>query len=161
MRIVKSLLPALLIASSLSSLSYATTPDRISGALTSGPTVTLKGNVHHKALAKYDQGPADPALRLGYVTLLTVPTAAQQKALTQLLAEQQDRRSPNYHKWLTAEQWADRFGLSHGDVQKLIDQHTDGPDLGILGDAGVNVLMVNLALDQKFPTAAATTQPAK
>jgi subtilase family serine protease len=121
MRILKLLLPALSIASLFSSLTYAQRPDRISGELTGGPTVTLKGNVHRKALPKYDQGPADPALRLGYVTLLTVPTAAQQKALTQLLAEQQDRRSPNYHKWLTADQWADRFGLSHGDVQKLTE----------------------------------------
>ena len=55
MRIVKSLLPALLIASLLSSLSYATTPDRISGAMTSGPTVTLRGNVHRKALPQFDQ----------------------------------------------------------------------------------------------------------
>ena len=118
---LKWLLPALLLASLFSTLSYAAAPDRIAGALTGGPTVTLKGNVHHNALPKYDQGPADPALRLGYVTLLTVPTAAQQQALKQLLADQQDRRSPNYHKWLTAEQWADRFGLSHGDVRKLTE----------------------------------------
>lgn len=119
MRMVKSLLPALLLASLFSSLSYAAMPDRISGALTSGQTVTLKGNVHRKALPKFDQGPADPSLRLGYMTLLTVPSASQQKALKQLLAQQQDRKSPNYHKWLTAEQWADRFGLSRGDVQKI------------------------------------------
>ena len=118
MRIVK-LLPVLLFATLVSSLSYAVVPDRISGALTVGPTVTLKGNVHRKALPKYDQGPADPALRLGSVTLLTRPTPAQQKALTQLLAEQQNRKSSNYHKWLTPEQWADRFGLSHKDVQKI------------------------------------------
>jgi K+-transporting ATPase ATPase C chain len=54
-------------------------------------------------------------------------------------------------------------GISEADLQKLIDHHTDGPDLGILGDAGVNVLMLNLALDQKYPppVAAATTQQAK
>jgi len=135
MRISKSLLPAtftamltlfavlsaLLLVSLLSTLSHATTPDRISGALTSGQTVALKGNVHRKALPQFDQGPVDPAMRLGYITLLTLPTAAQQKALTQLIAQQQDRKSPNYHKWLTPEQWADRFGLSHGDVQKLTD----------------------------------------
>jgi subtilase family serine protease len=121
MRTLKSLLPALVIASLLSSLSYAAAPDRISGALTGGQTVPLRGNVHHKALPQYDQGPADPSLRLGYMTLLTVPSPSQQKALNQLLAEQQDRNSPNYHKWLTAEQWADRFGLSHGDVQKLTE----------------------------------------
>ncbi len=121
MRIVKSLLPAMLIGSLFSSLSYAVVPDRISGALTSGQTVTLRGNVHRKALPQYDQGPVDPAMRLGYVTLLTQPTASQVKTLKELLAEQQDRKSPNYHKWLTPEQYADRFGLSRGDVQKLTD----------------------------------------
>ena len=119
MRILKSLLPVLVIASLLSSLSYAAAPDRISGALTSGQTVPLQGNVHHKALPKFDQGPVDPAMQLGTITLTTVPTAAQQKAITQLLAQQQDRKSPNYHKWLTPEQYADRFGLSQADMRQM------------------------------------------
>ena len=121
MRIVKSLLNVLLLASLFSSLTYAVTPDRISGVVTGSPNVTLRGNVHHKALPKYDQGLVDSSFRLGYVTLLTQPTASQQKALKQLLIEQQDPRSQNYHKWLTAQEYADRFGLSHGDVQKLTD----------------------------------------
>jgi K+-transporting ATPase ATPase C chain len=36
-------------------------------------------------------------------------------------------------------------------VKALIDQYTDGRDLGILGDPGVNVLRLNIALDNKFP----------
>jgi K+-transporting ATPase c subunit len=32
-----------------------------------------------------------------------------------------------------------------------VKQYTDGPDLGILGDPGVNVLRLNLALDVKYP----------
>jgi subtilase family serine protease len=119
MRILKSLLPALVIASLLSSLSYAAAPDRISGALTSGQTVPLRGNVHHLAQPQFDQGPVDPAMRLGTITLATVPTAAQQKAINQLLAQQQDRKSSNYHKWLTPEQYADRFGLSQNDMQQM------------------------------------------
>jgi K+-transporting ATPase ATPase C chain len=36
-------------------------------------------------------------------------------------------------------------------VEELIAAHTDKPDLGILGDPGVNVLLLNLALDSKYP----------
>jgi K+-transporting ATPase KdpC subunit len=41
----------------------------------------------------------------------------------------------------------------------LIDQYTDKPNLGILGDPGINVLRLNLALDTQFPMPAAR-QPA-
>ena len=36
-------------------------------------------------------------------------------------------------------------------VDALINDHTDQPTLGIIGDPGVNVLMLNLALDAKYP----------
>jgi len=38
-------------------------------------------------------------------------------------------------------------GLSEEKVRELIQRHTDARDLGVLGDPGVNVLGVNLALD--------------
>jgi subtilase family serine protease len=116
---VPKLFCALLFASILSSLGYAAAEDRIAGSLSSGQTVTLTGNVHRNAQPQFDQGPVDPAMRLGTITLLTVPTPAQQKALTQLLAQQQDRKSPNYHKWLTPEQYADRFGLTQNDMRQM------------------------------------------
>ena len=38
--------------------------------------------------------------------------------------------------------------LSPDKVKELVAKYTDGPDLGFLGDPGVNVLRLNLALDQ-------------
>jgi K+-transporting ATPase ATPase C chain len=64
-------------------------------------------------------------------------------------------------------------GITEDKVEALIQAHTDQPGLGILGDPGVNVLLLNIALDNKYPmpappatqptasTEAATTQPSK
>jgi K+-transporting ATPase ATPase C chain len=42
-------------------------------------------------------------------------------------------------------------GLSEEQVRELIDANTDGRSLGLLGEPGVNVLMLNLALDEAAP----------
>jgi len=42
-------------------------------------------------------------------------------------------------------------GASADQVKQLIPQFTDRADLGFLGEPRVNVLMLNIALDQKFP----------
>jgi len=99
-------------------LSFAEAPDRIAGAIDSDHMVVLKGHIQRRAQPQFDQGRVEPSFQL-HVTLLTVPSPSQGKALTQLLAEQQDPKSPNFHKWITSPQYADRFGLSHNDIQKI------------------------------------------
>jgi Pro-kumamolisin, activation domain len=93
--------------------------DRIAGPINSNQKVVLPGNVHPLAKPLYDQGPVEPALAFPYVTLVAAPSASQQAALNLYLAQLQERSSPNYHKWLTPEQYADRFGLSQADINKI------------------------------------------
>lgn len=100
-------------------LCFAAQPGRIAGSIESRQMVTLRGSVHPKAQPQFDLGPVDPSYQLGYVTLIVPPSPSQQAALDQLLAQQQDRSSANFHKWLTPEQYAERFGMSQNDVAKV------------------------------------------
>jgi potassium-transporting ATPase KdpC subunit len=44
-------------------------------------------------------------------------------------------------------------GISEDQLQSLVTQHTQGRQFGFLGEARVNVLMLNLELDSRFPKA--------
>ena len=59
-------------------------------------------------------------MQLPHVTMVLKASASQQAALDQLLAQQQDPSSPNYHQWLTPEQYADQFGVSQADIDKIV-----------------------------------------
>jgi trimeric autotransporter adhesin len=100
--------------------SGAAQPDRIPGRLDPTRVIPIKGNIHPKARPEDDRGRVSPNLKLDYVTLHLKPTPAQQAELDQLLTEQQDSHSSNFRKWLTPEQYADRFGASPADIAQIV-----------------------------------------
>jgi subtilase family serine protease len=53
------------------------------------------------------------------VTLLFNQSASQKADLQALVQQQRDPASPNYHKWLTPEQFGARFGMSQDDLNKV------------------------------------------
>ncbi len=89
--------------------------DRVIAAVDLNRTVVIKGQVHPLAQPQADAGPVDPAMEIGYVTLLLKPDAS----LESFLMDLETPSSPNYHGWLTPEQFADRFGFSSTDIAKL------------------------------------------
>jgi potassium-transporting ATPase KdpC subunit len=50
---------------------------------------------------------------------------------------------------LQAPRVAEQRGLEVAEVERLIDDHTSSRPLGVLGEKGVNVLQLNLALDDQ------------
>ena len=93
--------------------------DRLTRPIESTPVSALKGNVHALARPEFDQGPVEVSFRLDRITMMFKPSESQQADLDALLGQLQNPSSPNYHRWLTAEQFADRFGLSPNDLAKI------------------------------------------
>lgn len=78
---------------------------------------TLKGNVHPLAQPQFDMGVAAPSLPLQRMLLVLRRSPQQDFALRKLLDDQQDKASPNYHKWVTPDEFGVNFGPSDQDVQ--------------------------------------------
>jgi len=94
--------------------------DRIVGPVDTSKTVILKGNVRPAVKPELDRGGLDPSTKMT-LELILKPSASQQADMDRTLAEQQDPSSPNYHKWLTPDEFANRFGLSDGDIAKIVN----------------------------------------
>lgn len=78
------------------------------------------------------------------------PQAVPVDAVTQS-ASGVDPHISQANAWIQAHRVAAVRGLSLGRVEDLIAAHTDGRFLGLLGEPGVNVLELNIALDQEAP----------
>jgi hypothetical protein len=111
-------------------------PARVTRTVDEGNRVPLHGNVHPMARPEFDRGPvadSEPASRM---SLLLQRSADQETALRQLLEQQQDKTSPNYHKWLTPDQFGKQYGPADADIQAVTDWLTSQGFTGIKVSAG-------------------------
>jgi len=92
---------------------------RITQAINDSDRVILRGSVHPLARPEYDRGLAPASLSMSRIMLLLKRSPQQEAALDTFLAQQQDRTSPNYHRWLTPSQFGAQFGPSDQDIQTI------------------------------------------
>lgn len=92
---------------------------QIDGSIDDRALTRLPGNVHFLAQARYDRGPAADSLPLSHILLLIKRGPQQQRALDELMLEQYEPSSANYHHWLTPEQYGSMFGPAAEDVQQI------------------------------------------
>ena len=108
-----------LIPSTWTSAQTSGALSRITQAVDEAKTLRLQGNTHPMARPEFDQGAAPPDLPMERMMLVLKRSPEQVAAADRLAAEQLDRASPNYHHWLTPEEFGQRFGPSDADIQTI------------------------------------------
>jgi subtilase family serine protease len=104
---------------SVSATQAAALPARITQTIDETQLVTLKGNVHPLARPEFDRGVVDDSTPMNRMLMMLRRSPAQQTALQQLMLEQQSKDSPNFHQWLTPQQFGAQFGPADTDVQTV------------------------------------------
>jgi len=85
-------------------------------AINEGRLVRLSGNTHPHARPEFDRGLVDPQLPMDRMRLVLKRSPQQESALESLMARQLDRKSPDFHHWLTP----DQFGLQYGPSDQAV-----------------------------------------
>jgi uncharacterized protein (TIGR03437 family) len=109
-------LPLLLLVST----SLRAQQDRITAAIDPTQVVPLHGSLRPAMLLGTDSGRVDGSFPLPAMTLFLKSSFRQRAELQRLLDEQQNPRSPQYHRWLTPDQFANRFGASPNDTAAMV-----------------------------------------
>ncbi|MBZ5656925.1 MAG: Ig-like domain repeat protein [Acidobacteriia bacterium] len=89
---------------------------RVTQAVDNSVRTVLRGNVHPLASAQFDRGEAPSNLALNRMLLVLKRSDQQEAALRRLIENQQYKKSPDYHRWLTPEQFGARFGPADSDI---------------------------------------------
>ncbi len=79
----------------------------------------LRGNTSRHARPEFDQGRAPDSLPQQHILMMLRRSESQQQALEQFIGRQYDARSPDFHHWLTPQQFGAQFGPSSEDIGKV------------------------------------------
>jgi K+-transporting ATPase ATPase C chain len=121
----------------------------------SRPSATGPAPYNAGASSGSNQGPLNPALEEAVKARINALKAADPSQTTPIPVDLvtasgsglDPHISPAAARW-QAPRIARLRGLSEAEVAKLIDAHTEGRQLGLLGEPRVNVLTLNLAFDR-------------
>ena len=92
---------------------------RISIEIDNSERATIRGTHPPMARAENEVGRVPSGMKLQGISIVFSHTAAQEADLQNLIAAQQDPTSPLYHKWLTPDEFAARFGVADADIASV------------------------------------------
>jgi subtilase family serine protease len=88
-------------------------------AIDESKLITLQGNTRPEATAANDRGAVSPDFAMNHMLLQLKRSPQKEAALKQYIDELQDPKSPNFHKWLTPDQFAAQYGVAQADVDTV------------------------------------------
>jgi len=91
----------------------------ITQAVDESQLTRLTGNTRPLARPQFDLGSAPASLPMSRMLLVLKRSPDQETTLRKMLDDQQDKASPNYHKWLSPEQYGQQFGPTDSDLQTI------------------------------------------
>ncbi|HLJ29428.1 MAG TPA: Ig-like domain repeat protein [Candidatus Angelobacter sp.] len=94
-------------------------PSRIVSVVDDSARVAIPGSTHPLAKAAYDIGRLEATVALPRMILVVGPGPDQEQQLRTFLDSQQTRGSADYHRWLTPEEFGQKFGPSAQDIQQV------------------------------------------
>jgi subtilase family serine protease len=94
---------------------------RVTEAVDDARRTALSGNVHPLARAEFDRGAVAESQPMNRILLLLKRSDEQEAALQDTLTKQQDKSSPNFHQWMTPDQFGTQFGPADADIQAVTD----------------------------------------
>src|SRR5713226_3335726 len=81
--------------------------------------VVLEGNTHPEARPANDRGAVANDFAMEHMLLQLKRSPEQEQAVQQFIDELQTKGSPNFHQWLTAQEFGERFGLAKPDLDAV------------------------------------------
>ena len=115
----KALVLAVAASAAVSASTGALAQQLVRGPIDETRRVVLHGNTRPEANAHNDLGPVDDSLPLAHIQLQLQRSPELQKQLDDYTASLSDKSSPNYHRWLTADEFGSRFGVAQQDIDKV------------------------------------------
>lgn len=103
----------------LAGMAQSMRPGLITEPVNDAQRVKLTGNVHPLATKAADRGEAPATLAEGRMLLVLRRSAQRELALEAWLQSLQDANSPNFHKWLTPEQYGAQWGAADTDIARI------------------------------------------
>jgi subtilase family serine protease len=92
---------------------------RIRSEISNVEVSTLKATQQPLGSTQLDAGRMPSDARLNGISIVFNRSAAQEADLQALIAAQQDPQSPEYHQWLSPEQFGARFGMAQSDLDQV------------------------------------------